>query len=93
MVESKYVLNGLIAGFIAGLVTSIILIISIITQDLDTIIEYSIKEAQKFIPLHDIGIMREYIRLGIIVSPIITIIIISILGALFGHYMSILIKR
>ena len=84
MVESRYVLYGLIAGLIAGIVTAVITAVSLFMQGLDKAVEYALKEAAKFTPLIDISMLREYIRIGLLISPFVTIIIMVVLGAIFG---------
>ncbi len=80
MVESKYVLHGLIAGAVSGAV------IGVMTFIYMPPVEEVLKVAEQYVNLSGISreLLRGYLSIALLVSPIIAFVFSLILGALFG---------
>jgi len=91
MVESKHVLNGLIAGAAAGIVQGAYSAITII-PNIEVVVE-EIAELTKSMYGIDVSMFKETIRLALLSSPIIIVIFMLILGAIFGALLDFLAKR
>jgi len=82
VVESRYVLFGLIAGAIAGIAQGIYTAIRYIPK-VDEVIRESIAMIKNLYGL-DISSFEGIIRLAIYISPLIIVIMMLIIGALLG---------
>ncbi|ADI31188.1 hypothetical protein [Staphylothermus hellenicus] len=80
MVESKYVLYGLVSGAVSGLVAGILTYLTL--PSVDAVLE----QVRSRINITSVpeDILRSYISLGLILAPFIIFFIALILGALFG---------
>jgi len=80
MVESRYVLYGLIAGAISGIIAGITSFLTMPT--LDEVLEY----VKSYTGIHGIteDVLRGYLTIALILSPFIAFIFSLILGAIFG---------
>ncbi|GEM_PF-2113428 len=80
MVESRYVLHGLIAGTVSGLVTGVFVFLTMpsVEEVLETIKQYMGNQT--------LGeeLLAKYVSIMLWLSPFITFIFSLILGALFG---------
>lgn len=91
MVESKHVLNGLIAGVIAGIIQGAYSAI-IIIPNIEAIIKEAVELTKSMYGI-DISMFKETIRLALLVSPLIIVVFMLILGAIFGALLNFLAKR
>jgi len=91
MVESKHVLNGLIAGATAGIVQGAYSAITII-PNIEAVVEETIELTKSMYGI-DVSMFKETIRLALLSSPIIIVIFMLILGAIFGALLDFLAKR
>jgi len=91
MVESKHVLNGLIAGAVAGVVQGAYSAIKII-PNIEAVVEETIELTKSMYGI-DISMFREVLRLTLLVSPLIVVVFMIILGAVFGALLDFLAKR
>ncbi len=82
MVESKHVLYGLIAGAVAGIVMGIITYIYMPS------VEELLETTKQYINFSGISedLLKNYLSIALILSPIITFVVSLLLGALFGAF-------
>lgn len=80
MVESKYVLYGLVSGTVSGLVAGILTYLTL--PSVDDVLE-QVRSRINITSLSE-DILRNYISLGLLLAPFIIFFIALILGALFG---------
>ncbi len=80
MVESKYVLHGLIAGAVSGAVIGIITFIYMPS------VEEVLKIAEQYTNFSGLSreVLKGYLSIVLLVSPIIAFVFSLLLGALFG---------
>ena len=89
MVESKYVLHGLIAGAVSGAVIGIITFIYMPS------VEEVLKIAEQYTNFSGLSreVLRSYLSIILLVSPIIAFVFSLLLGALFGAFYDYLDKK
>ncbi len=80
MVESKYVLHGLIAGAVSGAVIGVITFIYMPS------VEEVLEVAEQYVNFSGLSreVLKGYLSIALLVSPIIAFIFSLLLGALFG---------
>ena len=80
MVESRYVLHGLVSGVVSGIVMGIITFIYMPP------IEEVMKTVERYVNTSGVGqeVIRGYLSIALMLSPIIVFVFSLLLGALFG---------